>query len=255
MKLSVVTPVYNGARFIRETIESIAKQSNQDYEHIVIDGLSTDGTMNIVSEYKRIKYVSERDRGQSNAINKGFKLSEGDVLAWQNADDIYFPDAFEIVLNFFKENPSIDIVYGYYQLIGIDGKWVCDVYPMSWSAWMFAHGRFCPPQPTTFWRRAVLEKLGDIDEELHFCMDVDFYSRAVNRGFKVGRIDKMLGKFRIHEQSKTQNVENERKVHDEYKRVLSKNFKYTKIDSVLFEFFQYRAKITKYLKCNFLKKM
>ena len=255
MKISVVTPVYNGEKYIRETIDSISRQSNQNFEHIVIDGLSTDETMAIVNEYKHIKWVSERDSGQSNAINKGFKLSRGDVLAWQNADDIYFPDTFEIVINFFKENPGIDIVYGYYQLIGFDGKWICDVYPMSWNAWMFAHGRFCPPQPTIFWKKTVFEKLGYIDEGLRYCMDVDFYSRAVNQGFKVGRIDKMLGKFRIHDQSKTQDVRNERKVHEEYKRVLSRNFKYTKLDSVLFEFFQYRAKLTKYLKCNFLKKI
>ena|ERR1035437_10170287 len=254
MKISIVTPVHNGEKYIRETIESIANQSYKHFEHIVIDALSTDNTLEIVKEYEHIKYLSEKDNGQSDALNKGFKIAQGDILAWQNADDIYFPDAFETVINFFKENPDADIVYGYYQLIDSNSKWICDVYPIKWNQWMFAHGRFCPPQPTVFWRRNVFEAVGQLNEKLHYCMDVDFYSRTIHEGFKFERIPKMMGKFRVHNQSKTQNKNNKQKVYEEYKKVLATNFNFSIVDGFFFELFQYRAKVSTIIKQKWLKK-
>jgi glycosyltransferase involved in cell wall biosynthesis len=89
MLISIVTPVYNGEKYIRETIESIANQSYKQFEHIIIDALSKDKTLEIIKEYKHIKYLSEKDNGQSDAINKGFKMAKGEILAWQNADDTW----------------------------------------------------------------------------------------------------------------------------------------------------------------------
>jgi glycosyltransferase involved in cell wall biosynthesis len=255
MKLSIVTPVYNSGKYIRETIESIANQSYRNFEHIIMDGLSTDNTLEIAKEYKHIKCISEKDTGQSNAINKGFRMATGDILAWQNADDTYFPDTFEAVVTHFHDHPDVDIVYGYYQLIDGESRWMCDVYPIDWNRWLFAHGRFCPPQPTVFWRRKVYEAIGELDEKLHYCMDVDFYSRSINKKFNFGRIPKMLGKFRIHEQSKTQNKVNDRRVHDEYKNVLSMNFNYSKLDLLFFEVFQQRSKLAKNIKLKVFKKL
>lgn len=255
MLISIITPVYNSEKYIRETIESIINQTNKHFEHIVIDAVSTDKTLEIIKEYRHIKYLSEKDNGQSEAINKGFNMAKGDILAWQNADDIYFPDTFETVINFFKDNPDIDIVYGYYQLIDTDTKWICDVYPIKWNKWMFAHGRFCPPQPTVFWRRGVFETQGELNEKLHYCMDVDLYSRSINKGFKFERIPKMMGKFRIHDQSKTQNKNNEKKVYEEYKNVLSSNFNYNFFDFLFFEFFKIRAILSKNIKQKWLKKI
>lgn len=255
MKISIITPVYNCEKYIRETIESIANQNYKNFEHIVIDAASNDNTLEIIKEYNHIKYLSEKDNGQSEAINKGFRIAQGDILAWQNADDIYFPDTFETVINFFIKNPEVDIVYGYYQLIGSASEWICDVFPIQWNRWMFVHGRFCPPQPTVFWRRRVFKAIEELDEKLHYCMDVDFYSRAVNKEFKFERIPKMIGKFRIHNQSKTQNKNNEKKVYEEYKNVLSTRFNYTFIDSLVFEFFKIRAMLSKNIKQKWLKKI
>ncbi len=254
MKISIVTPVFNGEKYIRETIESIAGQSYRNFEHIIIDALSTDNTLEIIKEYKPIKYLSEKDKGQSDAINKGFDMATGDILAWQNADDTYFPDTFETVVNFFKENPDADIVYGYYQLIDSDSKWICDVYPIKWNRWLFAHGRFCPPQPCFFWRKKVFETVGPLNEQLHYCMDVDFYSRAFNKGFQIKRMPKMIGKFRIHFDSKTQNKNNEKKVYEEYRKVLVANFNFSIIDLFFFELFQYRAKASTIVKQKWLNK-
>ena len=255
MKISIVTPVYNSEKYIQETIESVANQSYKNFEHIVIDALSTDKTLEIVKNFKHIKYVSEKDNGQSDAINKGFKMADGDIFAWQNADDIYFSDTFETVINFFKENPAADVVYGYYQLIDMESKWICDVYPIKWNKWMFVHGRFCPPQPSVFWRSKVFLEIGQLKEQLHFCMDVDFYSQAINKGFNFNRIPKMIGKFRVHNQSKTQNTDNNKKVYEELKNVLSTNFSYTGMDFLFFWIFQIRAALSKNIKQNWLKKM
>lgn len=255
MKISIVTPTYNSGPYIKETMESIHQQSYKNFEHFVMDGLSTDNTSQIVKEYKNAVLVSEKDSGQSDALNKGFNMAQGDILAWQNADDVYLPDTFDIVVDFFKNNPDVDLVYGYYQLMDSESKWICDVYPIQWNTWLFAHGRFSPPQPTAFWRRRVHEQVGQLNEKLHYCMDVDFYSRAVNKNFKFSRIPKIMGKFRIHTESKTQNSANEKKVFAEYRDVLATNFNYTPADSFFFELFKLRASVTKSLKMNWLKKI
>lgn len=254
MKISIVTPTFNSAKYIKETIDSIHQQSYTHIEHIVIDGLSSDNTVEIVKSFRQIKVISEKDSGQSEALNKGFKMADGDILAWQNADDTYLPGAFQTVVDYFSQNPEIDIVYGYYQLIDSSSKWICDIYPIEWNKWLFAHGRFVPLQPTVFWRRRVFQRVGLLKENLHYCMDVDFFSKAALEGFLFKRIPQKLGQFRIHTQSKTQNKSNEQRVKQEYKRVLSDNFRYNFLDKCFFELFHYRSKLAKGVKTRWLKK-
>lgn len=255
MMISIITPTYNSAPYLRETLKSIHDQSYKNFEHIVIDGHSKDDTCSIVAVFENVLLVSEADSGQSDAINKGFRRLKGDIIAWQNADDTYLPGAFESVIKFFNDNPEVDLVYGYYQLIDSSSQWICDVYPMNWNEWMFKHGRFVPLQPTVFWRRRVFESIGLLDESLHYCMDVDYFARALNKGFKFARIPLVLGQFRVHNESKTQNWHNEKVVRREYKSVLAKHFDYGIIDSLVFDFFQLRAKVTKTIKFNILKKV
>jgi len=253
MKISIVTPTYNSERYVQQTLDSIHNQSYKNIEHIVVDGLSTDKTLDIVKSYPLIKWISEKDNGQSDAINKGFGMATGDILAWQNADDIYCENALQIVVDFFIKHPEVDVVYGYYQLIDSESNWICDVYPIAWSKWLFAHGRFVPLQPTVFWRREVSDKVGVLDEKLHYCMDVDFFARAVKHGFCFARIPAMLGAFRVHTESKTQNKSNEKKVNSEFKSVLSMHFDYTWFDFFLFNFFKWRAVLGKYIKVKLFK--
>ncbi len=255
MKISIITPSFNSGRYILETMKSIHTQSCKDFEHIVIDGLSSDDTLEIVGQFENVHLISEKDNGQSDAINKGFQKCTGDIIAWQNADDIYSPKAFETVVKFFQLNPAVDVVYGHYQLIDSESKWICNVYPIEWNSWMFAHGRFCPMQPTVFWRRRVFESVGFLNEKLHYCMDVDFFSRMVNNGFVFKLIPEILGQFRVHSQSKTQNSNNEKIVLNEYRAVLKTNFKFTLTDDLFFEFFQLRSQLAKTVKINLLKKV
>lgn len=254
MMISIITPTYNSAHHLRETMKSIHDQSYKYFEHIVIDGHSKDDTCSIVAEFENVLLVSEADSGQSEAINKGFRLAKGDIIAWQNADDTYLPGAFESVVRFFKDNQNADLVYGYYKLMNSSSDWICDVYPMNWNDWMFKHGRFVPLQPTVFWRRRVFESIGLLDESLHYCMDVDYFARALKKNFHFARIPLFLGQFRVHEESKTQNQHNEKVVRREYKSVLARHFDYGIADNLVFDFFQLRAQVAKNLKLNILKK-
>jgi len=248
MKFSIITPTFNSAHYIRETMDSIHNQSYKNFEHIVVDGLSRDNTLEIVTNYENVHLISEKDKGQSDAINKGFKNAKGDIIAWQNGDDRYLPNTFEHVINFLNTNTDVDVVYGDYQLIDSEGNWICDVHPIDWNEWLFKHGRFVPLQPTVFWRRKVLEKTGSLNENLHYCMDVDYFSRMILHKFKFARIPKVLGQFRVHQGSKTQNSDNERKVKEEHKRVLSLNFNYGFFDRLIFDFFQFRSDLGKKVK-------
>jgi glycosyltransferase involved in cell wall biosynthesis len=254
MKISIITPALNSAAFLGNVIENVASQGYPDVEHIVVDGGSVDGTVDVLKANNHIRWISERDRGQSDAINKGFCMCTGDVLAWQNADDLYAPGVFKTVAEYFIAHENVDIVYGDYQLIESDGNWICDVHPIEWNEWQFAHGRFVPLQPTLFWRRRVYEAVGELDLTLHYCMDVDFLARAIKKRARFARIPEILGMFRVHLGSKTQNKKNRKAVETEYRLVLGHHFNYGIFDTTLFLLFQQRKKIASLVKRKMLRR-
>jgi glycosyltransferase involved in cell wall biosynthesis len=253
MKFSIVTPSFNSAAYIEATLRSIADQGYPDVENIVMDGGSRDGTVDILRRFPGVTWTSEKDAGQSDALNKGFRRCTGDILAWQNADDLYLPGAFAAVAECFRSHPEVDVVYGDYQLVRGDGSWLCDVRAVEWNPWLFSHGRFVPMQPTAFWRRRVYEQIGDLDVGLHYCMDVDFFAKAAKR-FKFRRIPAMLGQFRVHEGSKTQNRANDRKVKAEHHKVLSAHFGYGPVDSAIFHLFRVRSRLAQTVKSKWIRR-
>ncbi len=207
-KFSVITVSFNQGEFIRDTIESVLAQNYPNFEHIVIDGGSTDNTVSILKEYPHLTWVSEPDRGQSHALNKGFSRATGDVIAWINSDDWYAPGAFHAIA---REIADYPVVMGRCAFVDKHGALKEDVpnVERTWfdtlKYWVYHSS---PAQPSIFFTRAMLAELNipcdaAIDEGLHFTMDFDFWLRIQERYPLMRRIDKTLSYFRIYETNKT----------------------------------------------------
>ncbi|WP_127578824.1 glycosyltransferase family 2 protein [Paenibacillus koleovorans] len=204
--VTIVTPSYQQAGYIRETIESIWSQNYPNLEHLVIDGGSTDGTVEILKHYARkeprFRYVSEKDRGQSHALNKGLAMAKGSVIGWLNSDDTYHPQAIARAVKALVEHPEYGAVYGRAMYTDA-GNRPLSPYPVDKKigrARLFDVCTIC--QPAVFFRKSVLEKTGPIDESLQFCMDYELWMRIAKQA-KLGFIDAMLANSRLHEEAKT----------------------------------------------------
>ncbi len=179
MLVSVVTPCYNSAATIQATIESVIAQTHPQIEYIIMDGGSTDETVAIAQQYgTKLTLISEPDRGQTDAINKGWRRARGDVLAWLNADDQYQPDTVEAALRYFEAHPDAQWLYGSAQSITEDGQpFQYRNYRDDWDYdTLLKVGSFVN-QPSVFLRRQVIEEFGYLDESLHFGMDYEYWLR------------------------------------------------------------------------------
>lgn len=200
--VSIVTPSYNQGRFIAETIESVLTQDYSPLEYLVIDGGSTDETVEILKRYEnRLSYVSEKDRGQSEAINKGWRRARGEILAWLNSDDIYLPGAVSKAVAFLQGHPEFGAVYGEGNHIREDGK-IIERYPTE----PFNRLRLIETcyicQPTVFIRKKVLQEVGILDETLRYCMDYDLWIRIASR-YDFGYLPEYLACTRFYGETKT----------------------------------------------------
>ena len=200
--VTVVTPSYNQGRFIRETIESVLSQDYDRVEYLVMDGGSTDETPTILRQYgNRFYWVSERDRGQSAAINKGWRQSQGEVLAWLNSDDVYLPEAISKAVTCLRQNPQAGAVYGEGYHIEEDGK-IIERYPVEpFDRQRLAETCFIC-QPTVFIRRNVLEEVGFLDEALHYSMDYDLWFR-IAKEYDFVYLPEYLASTRFYRETKT----------------------------------------------------
>ncbi len=178
LSISLVTPSLNRASFLSATIDSVLKQGYPALEYWVVDGGSTDGTLDLLRSYEdRIRWISEADTGQSEAINKGWRLSQGEIIGWLNSDDLLYPNALERISSFFTEHPEVDFVYGDCDYIDQSGL-VIQAYPVkpyNYLRLLFAN---YIPQPAAFMRRSLLENEGWLDETLDFVMDYDYWLRS-----------------------------------------------------------------------------
>jgi glycosyltransferase involved in cell wall biosynthesis len=208
-RISIVTPSYNQASFIEETLHSVKDQSHPALEHIVVDGGSTDGSVSILQEYSRrpgwqhLKWISEPDSGQSDAVNKGFRMATGDVVGWLNSDDLYEGDSFARVLRAFNENPLVDFIYGDYRIIDETGKTLISKKEIDFDWEIMLCGLNYIAQPNVFFRSRVFEELGHLNDSLHFAMDYEFWLRAASRGFLFQHIPSVLAACRWHQSAKT----------------------------------------------------
>ena len=179
-RITVVTPSFNQARYITATIDSVLSQNYPSLEYIVVDGGSTDGSVDIIRRYddRLTWWISEPDRGQAEAINKGFARSTGEILAFLNSDDFYFADALHRVAEAFAAHPNAGIVWGRGEFVSEEGKPRRSVGGPFDPRTIIDGGFASLPQPAIFIRRCVYEKIGGLDIDLHYTLDAEFFWRA-----------------------------------------------------------------------------
>jgi glycosyltransferase involved in cell wall biosynthesis len=204
MRFSIITPSFNQEPFLEANIQSVLSQHSASFEHIIIDGGSTDGTQKILQRHAHLRWISEPDRGQSHALNKGIAMATGDIIGWVNSDDGYLSGAFTEVESVFQDS-SISVVYGDGMEVDEDGHELRRIVAKGITAeslvryWWWKY-EYC--QPAFFFRRKVLELIGPIDERLYYTMDHDLLIRLIGAGaFRY--VPKPLAYFRLHGSSKT----------------------------------------------------
>ena len=206
--ISVITPSFNQAQFIAQTVESVRAQQYPDLEHLVMDGLSTDETLKVLENYPEVVVTSEADSGQTEAINKGLRRAGNEIICWLNSDDYLLPGALHAVGQFFAEHPDVAWVTGDAVIVDEAGRPI----QSAVRAYKKVLRRLGPSfylgvtnaivQPATFWRRGVHDRLGYLDESLHYTMDYDWWLRLRETG-RPGTLKRSLAAFRIHGQSKS----------------------------------------------------
>jgi len=203
-KISIITPSYNQVEYIEKAITSVLQQSYANKEQIVIDGGSTDGTLTILKKYDALRWLSEKDRGQSHAFNKGFALTDGEIIGWLNSDDMYDQEVFPLVAEAFTNNPNVVAVYGGCTIIDKQDKSIEEIpVPTCSFETMLRAGYSLLPQPSVFIKRKHLaEERFILDETLNYSMDYDLFLRLLKKGPFL-KLDKNLSFFRLHDTSKT----------------------------------------------------
>ncbi|MCI0340532.1 MAG: glycosyltransferase [Planctomycetales bacterium] len=195
MKISVVTPTRNQSGTLERTVRSVLDGGHPDVEHIVVDGGSTDATVEILRRHPHVRWTSEPDRGQADAINKGFRRATGEILCWLNSDDTYLPGALRRVAQIFAEEPDVDFIHGHCLRINekdeVIGIHLAAPYPDR----RLPDHAISVSQPASFWRRRVYETLGDLDTSFAYAMDLEYWLRIILR-FRTRMVPEVLANFR-----------------------------------------------------------
>jgi glycosyltransferase involved in cell wall biosynthesis len=209
-RITVVTPSFNQAPYLEQTISSVLEQDYPNLEYIVIDGGSTDGSVEIIRKFQHsIAYwVSEKDRGQAHAINKGLERATGDIIAYLNSDDFYLDGALQRVANYFVSHPEVDLIHGRCRVVDEGGakigeqvgsitryEEIIDPWDVWWRGLYFV-------QPEVFWTRRIMDRIGLMREDLHYVLDYDYWLRILRAGGAVGFVDYELAAFRHHPNQK-----------------------------------------------------
>ena len=199
--VSIVTPSLNQGAYIEETIRSVLEQDYPDLEHIIVDGGSTDATLDVLRRYPHLMWVSEPDRGQADAVNKGFAMARGAIFGWLNADDLYLPGAVSAAVEALQES-GCALVHGGWRQIDEHGRTIRDVEPVPFDYRRQLEEANRVAQPSGFFTREAFEAVGGLDVRYRYAMDYELWLKIGAR-FDVCHVDRVLGAYRYHPESKT----------------------------------------------------
>ncbi len=241
-RITIVTPSFNQEVFLELTLRSVLSQNYPNLEYIVMDGGSTDGSVGVIRRYasRLTHWESGKDKGQADAISRGFANGSGEVFGYLNSDDLLLPGCLNTVGRFFAARPDVDLLVGNTLVIDAESR----VITYNWAAQVGFKGLLYYPggfsQPSSFWRRQAYERAGGLDVGMRFCLDLDLYLRLLRCG-KAARVSKFLGAFRLHETSKTATLQ---EVADAEREIVYQRYQTGKISPVtrrlLYHFYRWR---------------
>jgi glycosyltransferase involved in cell wall biosynthesis len=216
-RISIVTPSFNQAEFLERTILSVLNQNYPNLEYIIIDAGSKDNSVEIIRRYEGLLafWVSEKDNGHADALNKGFRKASGEIFAWLNSDDLYAPDALHRVALRFKDRKNADVVYGNLYRISPNDQIVSETRLAPFSARGYLYGGCDLPQPSTFWRKDLFFSVGELKLDYVFSMDTDLFYRFVLAGGQFEFLRDFVACFRLHASSKTSTLSHIEKADNE----------------------------------------
>ena len=202
--VSIITPSFNQARYIEATIQSVLTQDYPNIEYIIVDGGSTDNTVEIIKNHEsRIAWwVSEQDKGQTDAINKGFARANGEILAWLNSDDTYELSAINAAVKYLQEHPEVGMVYGDCNFINEDGSVIGKFGSAQTNQHLLRQGYVHIPQQTMFFRADLWKQVGPLDPSFYFAMDYDLWTRIAAHA-ELKYVPQTWANFRLHTTGKT----------------------------------------------------
>lgn len=180
--VSIVTPCLDGRPFLEDAIQSVLRQTYPRVEHVIVDGGSTDGTLEILARYPRLRWRSEPDGGQADAVNKGIGLARGEILGWLNADDLYESDAVAAAVAALEREPEVDLVYGTCRAVDAAGRTLHVTRSGPLDRARLLTSDLPLPQPAIFFRRRLVNRIGLLDPALHLALDFDYWIRAARHG-------------------------------------------------------------------------
>ncbi|HEX2696324.1 MAG TPA: glycosyltransferase family 2 protein [Anaerolineales bacterium] len=202
--VSIVTPSFNQARYLEAAIQSVLSQDYPRIEYIIVDGRSTDGSVEIIKKYanKLAWWVSEKDQGQTDALNKGFSHAKGRILAWLNSDDVYEVGSITAAVKCLQENPEVGLVYGDANYIAEDGRVIGKFPAAQTDLRLLREGYVHIPQQSAFFRANLWREVGPLDPSFYFAMDYDLWVRLAQRS-QLKYIPQTWASFRLHTAGKT----------------------------------------------------
>lgn len=251
--VTVVTPCLNRAAFLTDVVLSVARQSYERIEHVIVDGGSSDGTQDLLAELEKdygFRWVSEPDNGMYDAINKGLALSRGEILAYLNTDDLYLPWTVEVAVRAFAENPGAGLLYGDMVIVEErSGGVALALYP-AFDVGVLGRSAFLG-QPTVFFRRSVYTQLGGFDQSLRFVADCDYWLRA-GSSFSTHKVDEILAVQRDHPETlrssrRTEVDEEIRSVRSRYQQMTGMKSRLLRVTDRLHLFLDRRVRLVRFL--------